>query len=154
MDNLDKKILEELQHNFPIEERPYDKIAKKIGITPDELFARITKMHDSGLIRRIGVSLNSAKLGYASTLAAVRVKPDLIEKAADIISRYHEVTHSYLRTDRYNIWFTLIASDSGRVAEILEKIRTDLSLKPEDILNLPVERLFKLDARFKPPNSN
>lgn len=151
MDNLDKRILQELQHNFPIEQHPYDKIAKKIGIDIDALFTRITEMHDLGLIRRIGASLDSRKLGYASTLVAARVKPDLTEKAADIISSYHEVTHSYLRTNSYNIWFTLIATDTARIAEILEKIRTDLSLKPEEILNLPVERLFKLDARFKAP---
>lgn len=151
MDNLDKKILQELQHNFPIEEHPYDKIAKKIGISTDALFGRITEMHDLGLIRRIGASLDSRKLGYASTLAAVRVKADLTEKAAEIISSYHEVTHSYLRTDAYNIWFTLIATDTAKIAKILEKIRTDLFLKPEDVLNLPVERLFKLDARFKVP---
>jgi hypothetical protein len=33
--------------------------------------------------------------------------------------------------------------------EILEKIRTALSIDTSDILNLPVKRLFKLDARFK-----
>ena len=108
-------------------------------------------MHDCGLIRRIGASLDSRKLGFASTLAAVRVKPDLVEKASEIISRYHEVTHSYLRSDSYNIWFTLIATETARIAEILEEIRNALSLRPEDVLNLPVERLFKLDARFKSP---
>ena len=151
MDDLDKQILQELQHNFPVEQRPYDKIAKKIGISPDELFERITAMHDCRLIRRIGASLDSRKLGFASTLAAVRVKPDLVEKASEIISSYHEVTHSYLRSDSYNIWFTLIATETARIAEILEEIRNALSLRPEDVLNLPVERLFKLDARFKSP---
>ncbi len=151
MDNLDKQILEALQSDFPLCERPYDKIAKKLGIGADELFGRVRSMLDSGVIRRVGVSLDSRKLGFSSTLAAIRVKSELVEHAADIVGAYHEVTHSYLRDDDFNIWFTLIASSVGRIVEILEEIRSELSLEADDVLNLPVERLFKLDARFKSP---
>lgn len=151
MDELDRQILESLQGNFPLCERPYDEIAEKLGISADSLFCKVRSMLDSGLIRRVGVSLDSRKLGYSSTLAAVRVKEKLIEHAADVIRDYREVTHSYLRDDNYNIWFTLIAPSVERIEEILEEIRSELSLDADDVLNLPVERLFKLDARFKSP---
>lgn len=151
MDNLDKQILEAIQGNFPLCERPYDEIAEKLGISVDDLFCKVRGMLDSGVIRRVGVSLDSRKLGYSSTLAAVRVKAELVEHAADVIGDYREVTHSYLRDDDYNIWFTLIASNAGKIGEILEEIRSELSLEADDVLNLPVERLFKLDARFKSP---
>lgn len=151
MDNLDEQILESLQGDFPLCERPYDEIAEKLGISVDSLFCKVSSMLDSGLIRRVGVSLDSRKLGYSSTLAAVRVKEKLIEHAADVIRDYREVTHSYLRDDNYNIWFTLIAPSVERIVEILEEIRSELSLDADDVLNLPVERLFKLDARFKSP---
>jgi hypothetical protein len=58
------------------------------------------------------------------------------------------VTHSYLRNDVYNIWFTLIAIDNDRIKNILEQIRESLSLEKSKVLNLPMKRLFKLDARF------
>lgn len=151
MDNLDKQIMEAIQGDFPLCERPYDEIAEKLGISVDDLFCKVRGMLDSGVIRRVGVSLDSRKLGYSSTLAAVRVKAKLVEHAADVIGDYREVTHSYLRDDDYNIWFTLIASSTGKIGEILEEIRSELSLEADDVLNLPVERLFKLDARFKSP---
>ena len=101
-----------------------------------------------GVIRRIGASLDSHKLGFCSTLAAVRCKADLVEQAAEIIGRFPEVTHSYLRNDNFNIWFTIIAIDQERIEHILEQVRTSLSLESSQVLNLPMKHLFKLNARF------
>lgn len=149
MDGLDEKILVELQYDFPLSERPYDIIAQKLEVGIEELWRRIEAMLDSGVIRRIGVSLDSNKLGFRSTLAAVRVPEDSVEKAAEVIGRYHEVTHSYLRDDAFNIWFTVIAPSEESIAQVLGEIRQKLSLKSEDVLYLPLKRLFKLDARFE-----
>lgn len=101
-----------------------------------------------GVIRRLGVSLDSRKLGYTSTLAAVRVKRDAVGQASEVITKFAEVTHCYLRKDDFNIWFTLIASSQARIEEILTEVREALSLDSSGVLNVPVERLFKLDARF------
>ncbi len=152
MDNLDKKILSELQDNFPLSTRPYDIIAERLGIGTEELRGRVAELIDSGVIRRMGASLNSKKLGYSSTLAAVKVKPELIEQAAEVIGKYREVTHSYLRSGNFNVWFTLIAVDERRIEAILTEIRTSLSLDNSDVLNLPAKQIFKLDARIKTPN--
>lgn len=105
-------------------------------------------MLDKGIIRRIGASFDSNKLGFCSTLAAVSVDPELIDRASEVIGRFYEVTHSYLRNDVYNIWFTLIAIDNDRIENILEQIRESLFLEKSKVLNLPMKRLFKLDARF------
>ncbi|MHC4654108.1 MAG: hypothetical protein ACYS91_03705 [Planctomycetota bacterium] len=64
------------------------------------------------------------------------------------MGQFPDVPHSYLRNNAFNIWFTLIAIDEKRIEEILEQIRISLSLDKSQILNLPVKRLFKLDARF------
>jgi len=148
MDSIDNNILSELQDNFPICTNPYNAIAERVGLSRDELWGRIQGLIDTGVIRRIGLSLDSKKLGFPSTLAAIRVHPDRVAKASAFINTFHEVTHSYQRRDDYNIWFTLIAENEPRIKEILEIIRTELSLNVLDVLDLPVKRLFKLDARF------
>jgi DNA-binding Lrp family transcriptional regulator len=71
-----------------------------------------------------------------------------VDRAAKVIGQFPEVTHNYLRNDAFNIWFTLIAVDEKRIEEVLEDIRTTLSLEKSAVLNLPVKQLFKLDARF------
>ena len=149
MDELDWRILQALQNDFPLSKRPYEIIARKLQIPCEQLWNRVQRLMTKGMIRRIGVSLDSHKFGFCSTLAAVSVEPNLVDKAAEIIGQFPEVTHSYLRKDDFNIWFTIIATDEERLVEILKEIRTALSIDTSDILNLPVKRLFKLDARFR-----
>ncbi|MBL7186709.1 MAG: AsnC family transcriptional regulator [Phycisphaerae bacterium] len=148
MDEIDSRILRELQHDFPLSERPYEVVAERLQISTKQLWARVQRMLDEGVIRRMGASFDSNKLGFSSTLAAVSVEPELVERAAKVIGQFHEVTHNYLRNDAFNIWFTLIAVDEKRIESVLEEIRTTLSLEKAAVLNLPVKRLFKLDARF------
>ena len=151
MDKIDSQILQELQYDFPLSERPYEVIAGRLKISKEEIWNRIQTMLDKGLIRRMGASFDSNKLGFRSTLAAVSVAPELVNRAAEIIGRFYEVTHSYLRNDVFNIWFTLIAINDNRIENILEQIRKSLSLERSKVLNLPMKRLFKLDARFRVP---
>ena len=151
MDQMDSRILRELQDNFPLREEPYKIIAERLQISEEQLWRRIRRLLDDGVIRRIGASFDSNKFGFRSTLAAVRVEPESVERAAQIIGAFPEVTHSYLRKDEFNIWFTIIAADDQAIKSILEHIRTSLSLDKSSVLNLPMKRLFKLDARFNVP---
>ncbi len=149
MDDMDRRIIKELQGNFPLEMNPYEVIADNLGMSVDQLWQRILALAESGVIRRMGFSIDSRKIGYSSTLAAVRVSQGRIDEASELISEYPQITHSYLREDDFNIWFTVIADDRDRVLVILEEIRDKLNLTEDDVMDLPVEKLFKLDARFK-----
>jgi len=148
IDDLDRRILDALQHDFPLQARPYDVLAQRLGIDAEVLWRRVTALLDAGVIRRLGASFDSRILGFSSTLAAIRVRPERVGRATQTISRYPEVTHSYLRDHEFNIWFTIIATGEQRLNEILQEVRTELSLDASDVMNLPMKRLFKLDARF------
>lgn len=149
MDNLDYRIVRELQDHFPLEINPYESIANTLQISVDELWQRVTGLVASGAIRRMGFSLDSRLLGYSSTLAAARIRQTQVQAASDLISNYPQVTHSYLRSGDFNIWFTVIARDNAEIKAILEEIKHDLELSDEDLMNLPMTKMFKLDARFK-----
>jgi DNA-binding Lrp family transcriptional regulator len=149
MDDLDRRILDALQYDFPRCERPFELLAQHLGQDPDLLWDRVQALMKGGVIRRIGASFDSRKLGWCSTLAAIRVEPGFVEQAARVVAAYPEVTHSYLRDHEFNIWFTIIAPEGRRIEAILNEIRQELSLTAPDILNLPMKRVFKLDARFR-----
>jgi len=149
VDDLDRRIINKLQENFPLEVNPYEIMADNLGISAEQLWDRVLALTESGVIRRMGFSIDSRKMGYSSTLAAIRVPKSQIEQASKLISGYPQITHSYLRDDEFNIWFTVIAEDRDRVLVILDDIRQKLELPEDDVMDLPVEKLFKLDARFK-----
>ena len=149
MDDLDRRIIKELQGNFPLEIHPYEIMAENLGISTEKLWQRVLALAESGVIRRMGFSIDSRKIGYSSTLVAVRVSQDRVDEASELISSYPQITHSYLREGTYNIWFTVIAESRNCILAILEEIRQKLELSEDDVMDLPVEKLFKLDARFK-----
>ena len=78
MDELDRRILTELQDNFPVQVDPYATMAERLDITLEQLWDRIVAMVESGVIRRLGFSIDSRKIGYTSTLAAVKVPPEQV----------------------------------------------------------------------------
>jgi DNA-binding Lrp family transcriptional regulator len=146
MDDLDKKILGLVQEDFPLVPQPYAVIGEKVGCSEEEAFRRVRAMKRTGLIRRIGANFDSRKLGYVSTLVAMRVPQKDVEHVAVLVSSYPEVTHNYQREDSVNLWFTLIAESKNRLEQILQEI--EQRFPGVEILNLPAKKVFKLKVRF------
>ena len=146
LEDLDRAILNEIQSHFPLVPMPYAEMGRRVGAGEGEVLARVQAMHDSGIIRRIGANFTSRKLGYTSTLCAARVPPEKLEHFAAVVNRYPGVTHNYLRKHHFNVWFTLIAESTERLAEILEEIRKASGV--EEILSLPAQEVFKIKVDF------
>ena len=151
MDELDQKLLAALQDGFPLDAQPYARLAEEVGLDADEqqaVFDRVMGLIDDGPIRRLGASFDSRRLGFEPTLVALRLPDERVAEVAELVNRYDEVTHNYQRTGQWNLWFTVIARSSGRQGEILAAIRRAARLEETDMMNLPVERLLKIDVRF------
>ncbi|TGC10746.1 siroheme decarboxylase subunit alpha [Methanolobus halotolerans] len=145
LDDVDKTILNTIQYDFPLDSRPYKKLGERLGISEDEVIRRLGRLHDEGAVRKIGPVINRNSIGGTSTLVAVNVPDERIDEVASYINEYTEVSHNYLRPDRYNIWFTLSASEKGRIYEILDELKAKTGL---EFINLPTKRLFKIGVRF------
>lgn len=141
------RLLEELQSNFPLTNRPYLAIARRIGLSEADLIRKIRALKRKGLIRYIGPVFDLKKSGFSSTLIAVRLPRTKIKKAVRIINEYPQVSHNYLRDDEFNIWFTITAPSSSRLLSIIREIKKRTGIK--DVLNLQTLKVFKIDARFK-----
>ncbi len=143
---LDRSVLSEIQAAFPVTATPYASIGERIGASEQAVYDSVFGLKDAGVIRRIGAIFDSHRLGYHSTLCAIAVPPHQAEQIAALINCYPNVTHNYLREDRYNIWFTLIAQSRERIQEILREIAATTGIS--DILDLPAIRLFKIRVDF------
>ena len=51
LDTMDKRILDIIQTDFPLESRPYAIIAERLGITEQEALDRVNALRKSRLIR-------------------------------------------------------------------------------------------------------
>lgn len=146
---VDKKLLNRLQERFPVDANPYAVIAAELGIEEQEVLKRVAGLRQEGYIRRIGPIFNSTELGYTSTLIALAVPEEKIDEAAKVINRYTGVTHNYVRSGQYNVWFTFIASSQERLEAALRDIREQTGI--QDMLILPATRLFKVNVNLRIP---
>lgn len=141
-----RKVLNMIQAKLPVTSHPWAAVGEEVGMTEAEVMDVVTELREGGVIRRIGAIFDSFRLGYRTTLCSIAVPEDRVDEVAALISAYPNVTHNYLREDRYNVWFTLHAPSSERIVEILDEIAERTGI--DDILNLPATRLFKIRVDF------
>ena len=146
MDDVDKAILNRIQSDFPISERPFQTIADELRQTESEVIRRIVRLKEMGIIRRIGGNFSPEKLGFVSTLCAAKVPEDKIDAFTEVVNQYPGVTHNYLRANPYNIWFTFISLSMAKIEQNLKQISAKTGVS--DILNLPATKVFKIKAQF------
>jgi DNA-binding Lrp family transcriptional regulator len=146
MDDTDKRLLNRIQSNFPIIQRPYLAIGHDVGLSEEDVIERLTRLKKLGIIRRIGGNFVPHKLGFVSTLCAAKVPEDRIELFAQTVNSYPGVTHNYIRENEFNLWFTFIAPAPEDIEASLEDIAQKTGVK--DIINLPSTKVYKIRAHF------
>ncbi|MCW7076846.1 MAG: Lrp/AsnC family transcriptional regulator [Candidatus Syntrophoarchaeum sp.] len=149
MNELQKKILNELQIGLQVVERPFLELSKRLGVDEDVVISEIRSLINDGYIRRVGPIIDATALGMVGTLAAISVPEEELYRVATYINSFDEVSHNYLRVAEgipYNLWFTVSAKDRDDLDEILDEIRTGINYP---LIELPTRRLFKIGVEFR-----
>jgi len=142
----DRLLLRELQNNFPFSGRPYLEIGKRLRLSEEEVIERIKVLKKKKIIRYIGAIFDTKKLGLASSLIAMSVPCARIKKVSNIINSYPQVSHNYLRNNKFNLWFTLSAASKRELLKLIHRIKKRTRIG--EALNLATRKVFKIDARF------
>jgi siroheme decarboxylase len=144
LDDLDKRLLNLMQGQFPIAPRPYQHVAAEAGITEAEVMARVQHLLDERIIRQVTPIFDTRALGYSSMLVAAKVDPENPWRAANIINAHPGVSHNYLRNHEFNIWFTIATEpDSPLGLEGTLEALAGLA-GAESVRQLPTLKLFKI----------
>ena len=146
LDLLDKRVLDIIQTDFPLEARPYAIIGERLGISEEEALKRVRRLRQTRIIRRLGANFQSAKLGFRSTLCAAKVPEDKMDAFITEVNRHVGVTHNYLRRHAYNVWFSAIGPSWEAVCAMLDDITAKTGIP---ILNLPATKLYKIRVDFQ-----
>jgi DNA-binding Lrp family transcriptional regulator len=125
IDEVDKKIIGQIQGDLPQGTRPFAIMAKEIGISEAEFIKRIKAMQGKGIIRRFGATLRHQEAGYsANAMVAWIIPDDQIDEIGKILAEFPVVTHCYHRRPqkewRYNL-YTMIHGDTEDECERIAK---------------------------------
>jgi DNA-binding Lrp family transcriptional regulator len=116
LDAVDRRIVVATQDGLPLVRRPYHAVAADLGLEPEDVIARMRRMLDAGIIRRIGVVPNHYALGYRANGMSVWDVPD--DRVGDLGRRVGSlpfVSHCYLRPRHLPDWpYNLFAMVHGR----------------------------------------
>lgn len=145
--NFDKSLLNLIQRNLPIAQRPFLELANILGTTENNVIERLRYLKEHGYIRRIGPFFDSGKLEYKGTLVALKVKDGYMEKVAQFINKYPGATHNYQREGEYNLWFTLLTHSEEKRTQILNEIKAQEGV--EKLMNLVSNKKYKINVQFK-----
>ncbi|CAA9516882.1 MAG: Heme biosynthesis protein related to NirD and NirG / Heme biosynthesis protein related to NirL and NirH, partial [uncultured Solirubrobacteraceae bacterium] len=107
LDDVDKRVMNLMQGSFPLEPRPFARVAQLAEIPEEEVLKRVQHLIDHRIIRQVTPIFDTRALGYGSMLVAAKVDPEYPHRAAKFINTHPGVTHNYLRNHDFNLWFTL-----------------------------------------------
>ena len=121
LSEVDKKIVRAMQGDFPIVAEPYKKIAEDVGITEEELLARLEQFRQDGTIRKFGAVLKHREVGFAANMCS-----------------HMAVTHCYDRNTTpdwpYNFYTMIHGSSRENCEEIAAQLAEENNLSQRTML--------------------
>ena len=142
LDTYDLQLIEATQSGLPITEAPYECIGAQIGLSEEEVIARLGRLMDTGVIRRIAAATNHFELGMTANGMTVWDIDDTVSTAKGAeVGALRYVSHCYLRPRvlpdwPYNLFAMVHGSSRSEVETKRAEIRTMLgpSCHASDIL--------------------
>jgi DNA-binding Lrp family transcriptional regulator len=138
-----------LQSNFPLVPEPFAVLAPQAELDVDELMERTERLVRERIIREITPIFDTRALGYDSMLVAAKVDSAHPHRAAKIINSHPGVSHNYLRTHEFNLWFTIATPPDSELGlqgtlDLLQELTA-----AESIRQLPTLKLFKINMNLE-----
>ena len=149
LDDTDRRLMNLMQSDFPLDPEPYAKLAVAAELPVDELMRRTQRLLDGRIIREITPIFDTRALGYSSMLVAAKVDSEYPHRPAKIINSHPGVSHNYLRDHEFNLWFTIATPPDSRLGlegtlEVLQRLTG-----AESIRQLPTLTMFKINMNLE-----
>jgi len=134
LSQLDKELINLLQHGLPVCERPFLQIAEELNSSEDEIIEHLNQLLESKVLSRFGPMFDAACLGGAFTLAALSVPEGDFEKVTEQVNSFEQIAHNYRRDHAFNMWFVIATESQEEIDQVIEKIEEKTKLS---VLNTP-----------------
>jgi siroheme decarboxylase len=149
LDETDKRLMNLLQSSFPIDPEPFALLAAEAELELDDVLARTRRLLEGRIIREITPIFDTRALGYESMLVAAKVDAEHPQRAAAVVNAHPGVSHNYLRTHEFNLWFTIATPPDSRLGlkGTLEALMEETGA--ESMRELPTLTLFKINMNLE-----
>ena len=98
MEERDWAVIERLQEGIPLSPSPFAEMADDIGVSEDEFLQRVNRLHDEGVIRRLGPRVRHHQIGIAGNIMVVwRVPRERQQEVGELFAADEHVSHCYVR---------------------------------------------------------
>ena len=129
MDQIDRQILMQLQHNAA---QPVADIARKVGLSVTPCWRRIQRMEETGIIRKRVVLLDSKAIGVGmSVFVALRTdqhNADWLENFAGMVADMPEVVEFYRMSGEVDYLLRVVVPDMAAYDRFYRKLITNVQL--------------------------
>lgn len=149
LDETDKRLMNLLQSSFPLDPEPFALVASEADLELDDVLARTQRLLDGRIIREVTPIFDTRALGYESMLVAAKVDAEHPQRAAQIVNAHPGVSHNYLRTHDFNLWFTIATPPDSKLGlkGTLEALMEETGA--ESMRELPTLTLFKINMNLE-----
>jgi siroheme decarboxylase len=149
LDETDKRLMNLLQSSFPLDPEPFALVASEAELELDDVLTRTARLLDERIIREITPIFDTRALGYESMLVAAKVDSEHPHRAAQVVNSHPGVSHNYLRTHDFNLWFTIATPPDSELglAGTLEALMRETGA--ESMRELPTLTLFKINMNLE-----
>ncbi|MGB2852121.1 MAG: Lrp/AsnC family transcriptional regulator [Solirubrobacterales bacterium] len=149
LDDTDRRLMNLMQSEFPLVPEPYAMLAERAELDVDELMRRAQRLLDGRIIREITPIFDTRTLGFSSMLVAAKVDTEYPHRPAEIINSHPGVSHNYLRTHEFNLWFTIATPPDSELGlqgtlGVLQQLTG-----AESIRQLPTLTMFKINMNLE-----
>ncbi len=142
MDSTSRILIDRIQRSFPIASEPFRALSEGLEISEGEVRERIRLLKEQRAIRQISAIFNTGVLGYRSSLVAMAVPENALDRAAQAVNAYPGVSHNYLRPGNFNMWFTIAVPPGQSIEEVVDQVAAKAGGWPA--LVLPAKKKYKL----------
>lgn len=140
-DATDRALLAALEPGLALVARPYAALGERIGLTEQEVIARLKRLQGQGIVTRFGVIVRHRELGYrANAMVVWDIADDEVGAAARTLAALSFVTLCYQRPRRpgwpYNLFCMIHGKNRATVeAQIAEaNTRAGTADRPQAVL--------------------
>ena len=148
----DREILKRVQATLPDSATPYADIAAAAGTDEAHVLDLLTRMTQSGEIRRFGATLKHQKAGYgANVMVAWYVPEEDVDRIGEIMSRRPEISHCYHRVNcldwPYNLYTMIHGRSQDDCRAVVEALCRETGLDDYAML-FSLKELKKVSMRY------